>query len=285
MTPLRKEMIAVRHRAALLSTGLAVAAAVLVLPAPANAAADGVAVRITRLPDTFTAGAGPAAVQAVASTNSGRCQKVRWSMLLTVQGGGLNEVRVERIEQNSAFPVQVRADGNSARLTDVRFDPGTLCPGRTVTATYGVAFDGAAPPGQVTFEADALDSATRVLQSASATSRIAGPAGAQPSAPATAEPAPSETGDGAGDQAGEPPSAAADPPSGAAAAPPPSAADLAAQRAARSSSIPSLLGPGLIVGALLVFVGVGLLLRLKSRNRGRRRSRTEQYPPSYYPAP
>ena len=31
--------------------------------------------------------------------------------------------------------------------------------------------------------------------------------------------------------------------------------------------VPSLLGPGLIVGAVLVFLGVGLLLRLRLRGR------------------
>jgi hypothetical protein len=37
--------------------------------------------------------------------------------------------------------------------------------------------------------------------------------------------------------------------------------------------VPSLLGPGLIIGAVLVFLGVSLLLRLRLRNRGALASR------------
>jgi hypothetical protein len=259
-------MIAVRHRTtALLSSVLALATATVALPAPARAAVDGFDVTITEVPDEFTAGAGARTVTVVASTDGNRrCLKVRWSMLLRVDGLDLDQVRVDRVEDDGSFPLQVRTDGDTARLTDVRLDPGRLCADRTVTARYRVAVDDDAPDGRVTFRVQAFDATTRLLQEAGASSRVIGE-GAKP-APSSPSPSPSESED-AGDGAVVDEEESAEP------APAPAATgddDLAADRTASEGGVPSLLGPGLIVGAVLVFLGVGLLLRLRMRNRARR---------------
>src|SRR5689334_16510062 len=117
-------MIAVRHRAALLSTVLAVAAATLALPGRAAAAQPGFEVDLTGLPATFTAGAGARTVTVVVSSDKARCQKVRWSMLIEVDGPDLGDVEVARLEDDGDFPVQVQNAGNdTARITDVQLDP------------------------------------------------------------------------------------------------------------------------------------------------------------------
>lgn len=257
-----------RHRVAVLvSSVLAVGTAVLALPAAASAAVDGVDVTITEVPDAFEAGAGARTVEVVASTDRGdRCRKVRWSMVLRVEGVDLDQVEVNRIEEDDSFPLRVQTDGDTARLTDVRFDPGSLCRGRTVTARYRVAFDDDAPEGSVTFQAQAFDAATRLLQEASATSRVVGNEDEDEPSPS---PEPSES------DAAEP---VAEEPSDEAAAPP--AVGLAARPAAGQGGVPSLLGPGLIVGAALVFAGVGLLVRIRMRNREPRRHAA---PTGFYP--
>jgi len=271
----------VRHRAAaLVSTVLALATAILVLPAPASAVVAGVRVQITRLPKTFVAGAdATAGTVTVVASNDGStkgCRKVRWSMLLRVQGVSLDQVHVDRREGKS-FPVKVETDGDTARLTDVKFDPGSLCPGRTVTATYVVAFDGG--PGTVTFQAEAFDAATRLLQSATGSSRVVDETAADP-APNASDPAPdaSESADPAPSES-DAVGAAGDGSS----APPAGAADVAPNPASAAGGTPSLLGPGLIIGALLVFFGVGMLLRL--RTRGAKRDRGMSPTQYYYPAP
>jgi hypothetical protein len=184
-------------------------------------------------------------------------------MLLRVDGLDLDQVRVDRVENDGSFPLQVRTDGDTARLTDVRLDPGRLCADRTVTARYRVAVDDDAPEGRVTFRAQAFDATTRLLQEAGASSRVIGER-AEPT-PSSPSPSPSESED-AGDEAAVDEDESAEP------VPAPAATgdDLAADRAASEGGVPSLLGPGLIVGAVLVFLGVGLLLRLRMRNRARR---------------
>jgi hypothetical protein len=279
-------MIAVRHRvAALVSALLALATATLALPAPAQAVVAGLSVQITRLPRTFTAGAGAETLTAVVSSQQqGRpCRKVRWSMLLQVQGVRLDQVRVDRVEGVQPFALRVRNSGDRARLTDVQFDPGSLCPGGTVTATYQVAFTGG--KGTATFQIDALDAADRVLQSATATSQVVSepvanpgtPPASQTAAPAIPNPAASASGD-AGGVAGADDEDTAAPGIGdtAVAQVPPQ------NQASANGRTPSLLGPGLIVGAILVFMGVGLLLRLRSRSRGLKNQR-RMTPTSFYP--
>ena len=63
----------------------------------------------------------------------------------------------------------------------------------------------------------------------------------------------------------------------------PQDADLTAvPTSGNGSGTPSLLGAGLIVGGILVFLGVGLLLRLRLRNRNPKHG--GQLPTSFYPA-
>jgi hypothetical protein len=252
-------MIAVRQRAAaLLSSVLAMATATLALPMPAQAAVKGFDVKITEVPDEFTAGANARTVTVVASTDEGRrCLKVRWSMLLQVDGLILDQVQVDRIEDDGSFPLRVRTEGDTARLTDVRFDPGQLCVNRTVTARYRVAFDDDAPEGQVTFQAQAFDAKTRLLQEATASSPVIGP---------KASPSPSESASEASEAVDD------EEPQEAAPVPTATGDDLSANPAAATEGgVPSLLGPGLVVGAVLVFLGVGLLLRLRMRNKAPQR--------------
>jgi hypothetical protein len=287
LTPLRKEMIAVRHRAAaLVSTILALATATLTLPAAASAAVPGLGLQITRIPKTFTVGAGAQTVTAVVSSlQTGKlCRKVRWSMLLQVRGVSLNQVNVERVEDDKPFALRVRNQGDQARLTDVQFDPGTLCAGGTVTGSYRVAFSGGR--GTATFQIDALDAAGRVLQTATATSQVAGepaadqatsPPAVPPTAAPTTDPSPSPS---ASDDTGGL-AAADDQDPGATDVAPTAAAGIAQSEASANGRIPSLLIPGLIVGAVLVFLGVAVLVRLRTRSRGRR----NLTPTSFYPAP
>jgi hypothetical protein len=268
-------MIAVRHRTALLSAVLAVAAAVLVLPSPAHAVLPGFDVALTQVPDAFVAGQEPRSVTAVIATDTaGRCQKVRWSMLLRVfDGPTLDDVKITRIEDGGEFLVRSQVQGDTARLTDVQVDPGELCPGRTVTARYDMSFDDSAPAGRVSFEVQAFTTTGVLLQQAATTTRVDGRAAPTP----TAEPSPSGS-DAAGAGAG---GDASDEPSESAAAPAVTApSDVAANAAAAEGGIPSLLGPGLIVGALFVLLGVGILLRLRLRAKA---SAAPAMPTSFYP--
>jgi uncharacterized membrane protein len=177
-------------------------------------------------------------------------------------------VRVQRVEETGAFPLEVEADGDTARLTDARLDPGALCIGRTVTARYEVSFEGEAEDGEVRFQAEVFDARARLLQRASGTSQVVdGAERAEEEAPAErAEPSPSPSKTTPADEdasrdaevdqqdAGEEPAAA------------PAETPIAAVPAGNGGST-SLLGVGLVIGALLIFMGVGLLLRLRLRNR------------------
>ena len=242
-----------RHRRAALLLSLALSTtAALLLPSPARAEVDGVDVKVTKLPDEFDAGDDAEVVEAVVSTdNDGRCQKVRWSMLLTVDGVSLDDVEVERIEDGRPFPVRVNTDGDTARLTDVRVDPGRLCRGRTVTARYEVRFDKGAAAGEVAFTAQAFDAKRKLLAQTSATSRVSSPSPSASPSESPSEPSP-------------------EPEESEAAVIPPPADDSGVSlnpAAASQTSTPSLLGPALIVGGVLVSVGIGLLLRIRMRNR------------------
>ncbi|RZU48633.1 hypothetical protein EV385_0350 [Krasilnikovia cinnamomea] len=270
-----------RHRAALLLAVpvVAAAAAFLVLPSAASAAPGpgGAEVRITEAPRTLDAGEDADTVTAVVTTDrGGRCRKVRWSAVLRAEGPSLDQVRVQRIEDDGDFAVQVQAAGDAARLTDVQFDPGELCRGKTVTARYRIAVDEDAPQGRITLEVQAFEGGVRALGAAVTTATVQGE-GAQPepseSEEAEPSPSPDESDDTGGAAVGD-----TTEPSGRN----PGAAAPAADNAASSSDGSSgLLGPGLIVGALLVFAGVGLLLRLRTRNRAAR----HPMPTSFYPAP
>lgn len=243
-----------RHRGAalLLSAALTTLTAVL-LPTPAHAEVDGIDLEVTKAPDQFEAGDNPEIVEVVVSTdNGGRCRKVRFSMVLGVEGADLDQVRVNRVEENGTFPTQVRSEGDRARITDTQLDPGQLCRGRTVTARYEVSVAENAPDGRITFDAEAFDAGQTLLQRAEASSDIDG----------SGDPAPSPS-------ASRPEAPDAEESSEAAIPPPADASGTSPDLAAGQDSTPNLLGPGLIVGAVLVFIGVGLLLRLRLRNRSR----------------
>ncbi|MEV4702135.1 hypothetical protein [Actinoplanes sp. NPDC049316] len=246
------------------ATALAAAAAALALPGPASAVEPGFAVRITELPATFGAGAESRTLTVVASTDRVRCQKVRWSLVLRVEGSTLDQVEVDRVEESGAFPVRVQSNGDTARITDVNLDPGQLCRGRTVTARYRIAFDDEAGTGRVQFQPQAFDAAGTLLQQSSGQSPVVGQQPAATESPAgEAEPTPTpgetrDSGDASIDGGGE-----------ATATPEPAESDdIGAVPASATGDGPSLLGPGLIVGAVLVFLGVALLLRLRMRTRG-----------------
>ncbi|MFI7601604.1 hypothetical protein [Actinoplanes sp. NPDC049681] len=266
-----------RHRVALVTTALAVAAANLALPGRATAVEPGVQVTITELPASFKAGAGSRTVTVVASTDRVRCRKVRWSMALRVDGPGLGQVDVARVENDGDFPVRVETDGDTARITDVQLDPGELCRGRTVTARYRIAFDDDAETGGVVFQPQAFDVAGRLLQQTSGQSSVVGQESQATEAPiATPTPAPGESDDPEyGDPGPDATGDATDDPE-----PAESRDAIGAVPAASNGGTPSLLGPGLIIGAVLVFLGVALLLRLRMRNR---ESRGGTAPTRFYP--
>jgi hypothetical protein len=277
-------MIAVRHRAALVMTALAVSTAVVALAAPANAALPGFQVKISA-PGQFKAGANAKTVEAVVSTDTvRRCQKVRWSMLLRVADGvTFDDVKVTRIENGAEFALQSQIGGDTARLTDVQFDPGQLCRGSTVTSRYDISFAADSPAGRITYQIQALNAASVVLQEAAATSEVAGGAAAPPKATATPTPTPSKNATptpepSESDDAGAGAAATDDPTDDDAAVVP--TAEVQANTAAGEAGVPSLLGPGLIVGALFVFVGSGILLRLRLRSRA---PKGRPMPTSFYP--
>lgn len=241
-----------RHRGAalLLSTALTLLTTLL-LPGPARAEVPGVELKLTKVPAEVEAGEDPEIVEVVVSTdNRGRCQKVRFSLVVGVEGTDPEKVRVNRVEGDDAFPTQAREEGGRTRITDNQVDPGTLCRGRTVTGRYLVSVAGGAADGKITFDAEAFSAGGTLLEKASGSSDVKGSSAAPPSEKPSEEPS------------GEPSEEPSEP---AAALPPPPDSD--SRLAAGQDSTPSLLGPGLIVGAVLVLVGVGLLLRVRLRNR------------------
>jgi len=270
----------VRHRSALISAVLAVVTAVLVLPSPASAALAGFQLRLSA-PATLKAGANAKTVEAVVSTDTvRRCQKVRWSMVLRVADGlTFDDLKVTRIEDNQEFPLNSQINGDTARLTDVQFDPGQLCRGSTVTSRYDISIDDGAPSGRLGYEVQAVNADNEVFSQASATSQVDGtaPASPTPTETATTAPTPTESDDAA--DTGADADDATDAPSEAAAAAVPTDG-VSANSASAQGGVPSLLGPGLIVGALFVFIGVGILLRLRTRNKA---PKAQPAPTSFYP--
>ncbi|AGL18753.1 hypothetical protein [Actinoplanes sp. N902-109] len=269
-----------RYRAALAAAALAVAGATMVLPGRATAAEAGFAVRITELPATFGAGAESRSLTVVISSDRDRCSKVRWSLLLRVDGPALDDVKVTRVEDDGEFAVRRDDSGTTARITDVALDPGRLCRDRTVTARYQIRFGAGAATGSVTFQPQAFTATGNLLQETSGRSPVVGQ---EPAAAGTPAPSPSPTETAAAPADEESNSAEDD---GAATDQPvtPSPGDLDAVPAAAEGGPPSLLGPGLIVGALLVFLGIGLLLRLRSRQRTTA-ARLAEPPTGFYPLP
>ena len=158
---------------------------------PADAAAAGFSTELSGLPDRFTGGGAVRTVAAVVSSTGGDCVKVRWSMVLQVRGLRLDQVRIDRIEETGPFPVEIRTEGDVARLTDRRLDPGTLCPGRTVTARYRLALAEDVEAGRIGFTAEAYGANQRLLARQTASRTVLG-AGQVEAVPSTAAPTPAE---------------------------------------------------------------------------------------------
>ncbi|MFI9642384.1 hypothetical protein ACIG87_20345 [Micromonospora sp. NPDC051925] len=224
-------------------------------PAPASAA-DRFATVLSGLPDEFTADDQVRTVSAVVSRRgNGGCVKVRWSMVLSVQGLRLDQVKMDRIEESGSFPLEIKSEGDVARLTDRQLDPGTLCPDRTVTATYRVAFAEDVTRGRITMAAEAYDPNLRLLARQSATRQVVGtaPPTTPAAEPTTESPEPTE-------EALEP----TEPTEEALAEVPPPAA---ANRSANQSGGFGVVQAAFLLGGLLLFLGVGLLMRLRQLTR------------------
>ena len=107
------------------------------------------------------------------------------------------------------------------------------------------------------------------MPSAEANSRVVTAVAAKPSA--SASPSPTATDDEETAVVDDPTTPAQDPTSAAALNP--------------ASGTPSVLGPGLIIGAVLVFLGVALLLRIRTRNRKEQpawQAETQNLPTGFY---
>ncbi|MEV4350329.1 hypothetical protein AB0J83_38225 [Actinoplanes sp. NPDC049596] len=254
-----------------LATGGAVAlVAIGVFATPARADVDGFSVKMDQAPATFTIGKAAKTLTAVISTEreGRRCLKVRWALTVETKGVSLDQVRVTRVENNQEFGVRTAIENDAAQIVDRQADPGQLCRDRTVTGQWAVAFTGP-DDGEVTFTARALDATGRVLSTSGSQARVVSPVAAStaPSASPTPSPKPSATEDApvAEDVVTEDPGE-------------PSAGALVP-----ASSSTSVLGIGLIIGALMVFLGVGMLLRLRARNR--RNAALAELPTGFYTAP
>jgi hypothetical protein len=254
--PQLEEMRAMPKRyATWAAAALATAAATLAFSTPAEADTPGFDVKVTQAPDTFTVGKDAHTLSASVSTTSdrlrNRCIRVRWALVISTKGVSLDQVRINRVENGNSAPVRADFQGEDARVVDAQVDPGPLCRDQTVTAKWTISFTGP-DNGSVNFAMQALSQQGRVLATGGASARVVTPVAAKPSKSAT----PSAT-----------PSFSPEPTEAAAIAPvnEPSSAGPAALTKASSSS--NVLLPGILVGAVLVFVGIALLMRLRSRNR------------------
>jgi hypothetical protein len=271
-------MIGMRH---LTRVGARIGAVLLAVAAvawgsPAHADVAGFQAKVGQAPSTFTIGKSAKTLTAVVSTDRGgrRCFKVRWRLTVETKGISLDQVRVTRIESGRSFAVRAGVRGEAATVVDERPDPGELCRDRTVTGRWDIAFTGP-DDGEVTFAAQALDGGGRVLSSTGVQARVVSPVAARPSK--SASPSPSPTPTATEDAPAE--EAVVDQPR------PTDSTDSAALNPASSNS--NVLGIGLIVGALMVFLGIGMLLRLRSRTRRGPawQSETQALPTGFYSMP
>ncbi|MET8357014.1 hypothetical protein [Micromonospora sp. NPDC005171] len=233
----------------------------LAVAAPAQAAFT---TEMSGLPGRFTAGEQVRTISAVVSQTDrrARCGKVRWSMVLSVQGLRLDQVKMDRVEENGDFPLEIRTEGDVARLTDRQLDPGTLCPGRTVTARYRVAFAEDVTQGRITLAAEAYDANLRLLARQTATRTVVGLGGVPTGTPKPTKTPPEPT---------ESASAPAEDENAATEEPveeyPADAAPPAASRPVSQSGAFGVVQAAFLLGGLLLFLGVGLLLRLRQLTR------------------
>ncbi|WP_431945183.1 hypothetical protein [Micromonospora marina] len=221
---------------------------------PARAAAA-FSTELSGLPDEFTAGNRVETLSAVVSrSDGGGCVKVRWSMLVRVQGLRLDQLKVDRVEDSGSFPLEIRTEGDTARLTDRQLDPGVLCPGRTVTARYRVAFAEDVGRGRVSFAAEAYDPQLRLLARRTASREVVGEEAPTP-APTSAEPTETPT--------DEPPTdEPTDEPTDATVVEPPAPGGVAGRPVADSGGF-GIVQAAFLLGGLLLFLGAGLLLRMR----------------------
>ncbi|WP_410812310.1 hypothetical protein [Micromonospora sp. 067-2] len=230
----------------------------LAMAGPAQAAFT---TELSGLPARFTAGDQARTLSAVVSRTDrrGGCVKVRWSMVLSVQGIQLDQVKMDRVEDSGDFPLEIRTGGDVARLTDRQLDPGTLCPDRTVTARYRLAFADNVGQGRITLAAEAYDANSRLLARQTATRSVVG-VGGTPSRSAEPTGTPAQPSDPAGtpdgDESAEP---VGDRPIDA--VPP------AAGRPVSQSGGFGAVQAAFLLGGLLLSLGMGLLLRLRHLTR------------------
>jgi hypothetical protein len=259
-----------RHFTVALGAVLAGAVLGVTAAGPAQADEPGFSVRVTA-PGDFATGEAAQTVTAVVTSENRRCRKVRWAMLVH-SGLDDGQLKVVRVEEDGEFPSTRSTEGITTTFLDDRADPGTLCRGRTVTGRWQVAFEGP-DAGQVQFEARAFDERGTLLTTAGAATQVEGEAEPSPSpSPTREEEAPAgETPAGEGDQAGQAPAQQQNRESG-------------DPQAALVSEDSFLLGPGLIIGGIFVFLGVLLLLRIRSRSRTAQ-AEARQLPTGFYRMP
>ncbi|MBF5033691.1 hypothetical protein IRY44_28450 [Micromonospora sp. ANENR4] len=243
---------------------------------PARAAAA-FSTELSGLPDEFTAGNRVETLSAVVSrSDGGGCVKVRWSMLVRVQGLRLDQLKVDRVEDSGSFPLEIRTEGDTARLTDRQLDPGVLCPGRTVTARYRVAFAEDVGRGRVSFAAEAYDPQLRLLARRTASREVVGEEAALPTpSPSSAEPTPSD--EPSSEAPDEEPT---DEPTDAAVVEPPAPGGVAGRPVADSGGF-GLVQAAFLLGGLLLFLGAGLLLRMRRLLRPSAQPEPETLPPPF----
>ncbi|MEJ3750738.1 hypothetical protein WEI85_46720 [Actinomycetes bacterium KLBMP 9797] len=227
-------------------------------------AIEGVSLQITQMSDRFEAGE-QAGMTVVASKSSGGCLRVRWSMVMRVEGMRLDQVEVVRVEADRAFPLEVRNEGSErAQFTDAQLDPGNLCRNRTVTAQYALRFDDDIADGRVALEVGAFDARRRLLETTSATRNIGGGGSTPSPSPSasrspSAAPSESESAAPAGDEAAEAGEETEEPVAGT------GAGDSINATPASGSS--GMLPVGLAVGGMMVFFGLAVLVRARRRLR------------------
>ncbi|MEH1123655.1 hypothetical protein [Micromonospora sp. CPCC 206061] len=237
-------------------TALACVAGFVAVTAGSAAAAEGVTVQITEVSNRFEAGA-QARMTVVASKRTDECLKVRWSMVLRVDGMRLNQVGIDRVEETGSFPLDVQTDGDEARLTDVQLDPGTLCRNRTVTARYALRFADDVSSGRLSMQVGAFDARGQLLETATVTRNVQGEGDGEASPSPSPEPSPSESEDVVEEPTEEASEEAAAPVAGGGVGQP---IDID-----RTSSGSGLLPVGLAIGGMMVFLGLTMLIRTRRK--------------------
>ncbi|GAA1634065.1 hypothetical protein [Actinoplanes couchii] len=249
-----------RYRIAALTGAVVAGAVVSAVPfaTPASADERGFSVRVSA-PGDFTAGRSAETLTAVVTSDNRRCRKVRFVLLMRsrIDAG---QYRVTRVEEDGPFATTDRTEGTTTTFVDNDLDPGTSCRGRTVTGRWQVGFEGPAG-GDVQFEVRAFDEQNTLLSSAGANASVEGEEEEEEEERSPSpSPEPSESEEAPVEEESDQPAAPIEQER---------TADTGGNNAdaALIANQSSLLGPGLIVGGICVFLGVMLLIRLRSRAR------------------